>query len=58
MRAMQNLMKIVSNGFVEGFYYKPRVDKEVLRAVPRGNYRVTSACLAGEIHELYSERNV
>ena len=28
--AMHNLMKIVSKGFVEGFYYKPRVDMEVL----------------------------
>ena len=45
----QNLMKIVSKGFVEGFYYKPRVDYEVLE-----QYHVsiisTSACLAGEIH--------
>ena len=32
----QNLMKIVSTGFVEGFYYKPRVDKEVLRKYHEG----------------------
>ena len=30
MKDMQNLCKIVSKGFVEGFYYKPRVDYEVL----------------------------
>ena len=30
----QNLMKIVSRGFVEGFYYKPRVDDELLREYP------------------------
>ena len=32
----QNLMKIVSKGFVEGFYYKPRVDDEVLRTYHEG----------------------
>ena len=32
----QNLMKIVSKGFVEGFYYKPRVDFEVLREYSEG----------------------
>ena len=30
---ISNLMKIVSRGFTEGYYYKPRVDMEVLRAV-------------------------
>ena len=39
-RATQNLMKIVSKGFVEGFYYKPRVDMEVLAGIPRGNHRL------------------
>ena len=34
----QNLMKIVSKGFVDGFYYKPRIDEEVMRDVPRGNH--------------------
>ena len=33
-----NLMKIVSKGFVEGYYYKPRVDKEVLRKYHSGDY--------------------
>ncbi|MCD8082931.1 MAG: DNA polymerase III subunit alpha [Clostridiales bacterium] len=43
-----NLMKIVSRGFVEGFYYKPRVDEEVLREYHEGIIAL-SACLAGEI---------
>ena len=34
IRATSNLMKIVSKGFVEGFYYKPRVDMEVLETLP------------------------
>ncbi len=44
----QNLMKIVSIGFTEGYYYKPRVDKEVLRQYHKGIIAL-SACLAGEI---------
>ena len=44
----QNLMKIVSKGFVEGFYYKPRVDYEVLEEYHEGIIAL-SACLAGEI---------
>ncbi len=43
-----NLMKIVSKGFVEGYYYKPRVDKEVLRQYHEGLICL-SACLAGEV---------
>lgn len=44
----QNLMKIVSKGFVDGFYYKPRVDYEVLREYHEGVIAL-SACLAGEV---------
>ena len=44
----QNLMKIVSAGFVEGFYYKPRVDYETLERYSRGLICL-SACLAGEV---------
>ena len=44
----QNLMKIVSKGYVDGFYYKPRVDEEVLRQY-HGGLIALSACLAGEI---------
>ncbi len=44
----QNLIKIVSKGFTEGFYYKPRVDHEVLEQYHEGIIAL-SACLAGEI---------
>ena len=43
-----NLMKIVSKGFTEGYYYKPRVDMEVLRQYHKGIIAL-SACLAGEV---------
>ncbi len=43
-----NLIKIVSIGFTEGFYYKPRVDLEVLEKYHEGII-CTSACLAGEV---------
>ena len=43
-----NLMKIVSRGFTEGYYYKPRVDMEVLREFHEGVIAL-SACLAGEV---------
>ncbi len=44
----QNLMKIVSTGFLEGFYYKPRVDHEILKQHSEGLIAL-SACLAGEV---------
>ena len=43
-----NLMKIVTRGFTEGFYYKPRVDYEVLESYHEGIIAL-SACLAGEV---------
>ena len=43
-----NLTKIVSKGFIDGFYYKPRVDLEVLREFSEGII-ASSACLAGEV---------
>ncbi|MDU2220081.1 DNA polymerase III subunit alpha, partial [Finegoldia magna] len=45
-----NLMKIVSLGYVEGFYYKPRVDKDTLRKYSEGIIAL-SACLKGEVQE-------
>lgn len=51
-----NLMKIVSKGFVEGFYYKPRVDMEVLREYSEGVIAL-SACLAGEVQRLLARDN-
>ena len=49
-----NLMKIVSCGFVEGYYYKPRVDKEILRKYHEGIIAL-SACLAGEVPRYLSK---
>ena len=43
-----NLVKIVSKGFVDGYYYKPRVDMEVLNTYHEGIIAL-SACLAGEV---------
>jgi len=43
-----NLMKIVSKGFVDGFYYKPRIDMEILEEYHEGIIAL-SACLAGEV---------
>lgn len=51
-----NLTKIVSKGFVDGFYYKPRVDYEVLREYSEGIICL-SACLAGEVQK-YLSRNL
>lgn len=47
----QNLMKIVSRGFTEGYYYRPRVDREALETYHEGLI-VLSACLAGEVQKL------
>jgi len=44
----RNLSKLVSRGFTEGFYYKPRVDKELLRENSEGIIALT-ACLGGEV---------
>ena len=44
----ENLMKIVSKAFVDGFYYKPRVDMDLLQEYHEGIIAL-SACLAGEI---------
>ena len=44
----KNLLKIVSTGFTDGFYYKPRVDYEILNKYSKGLICL-SACLAGEI---------
>ena len=44
----QNLMKIVSEGYRNGFYYKPRIDKDVLRQYSEGIIAL-SACLAGDV---------
>jgi len=52
----KNLMEIISLGFLEGFYYKPRADKEVLARCSKGLIAM-SACLKGEVaHYLLSEQ--
>ena len=51
----RNLIKIVSEGFTKGFYYKPRIDKDVLRKY-NGGIIALSACLAGEVqHRLLNQ---
>src|SRR5438094_1812106 len=47
-KGYQNLVKLVSKGYLEGFYYKPRIDKEVLREYSEGLIGL-SACLNGEV---------
>ena len=52
-----NLMKLVSYGYTEGFYYKPRIDKELLRKYSRGII-ASSACLGGEIPQAILNGNL
>ena len=52
----RNLCKIVSLGFTKGFYYKPRIDKDVLRAHSDGVIAL-SACLAGKIQNSLLNRD-
>jgi DNA polymerase-3 subunit alpha len=52
----QNLMKIVSRGYTEGFYYKPRVDKDLLREYS-GDIIALSACLAGDVQRKLLDRD-
>jgi len=47
-KGYENLMKIVSKSFIEGFYYKPRIDYELLKEYSEGII-CTSACIGGEI---------
>ncbi len=49
-QGFKNLMKLVSIGYLEGFYYKPRIDKELLRQYSEGIIAL-SACLKGEISQ-------
>lgn len=52
----QNLMRIVSEGYVNGFYYKPRVDKDILKKYSKGIIAL-SACLGGEIQYYILDNN-
>ncbi|MDD5659319.1 MAG: PHP domain-containing protein, partial [Actinomycetota bacterium] len=52
IKGYKNLMKLVSLGFLEGFYYKPRIDKELLREYGQGLIAL-SGCIKGEIARLF-----
>lgn len=52
----KNLLKICSAGFVDGFYYKPRIDHEMLREHSNGIIAL-SACIAGEVQSYILENN-
>ena len=53
----KNLAKLVSLGFTEGFYYKPRIDKEILEKYHDGLICL-SACLAGEVSQAILNNNI
>ena len=52
-----NLVKLVSAGYLEGFYYKPRVDKELLSRHSEGLIAL-SGCLRGEVAEALTAENM
>src|ERR1051325_1778949 len=52
----KNLVKLVSAGYTDGFYYKPRIDKELLRAHREGLI-VLSSCLKGEVSQNLASGN-
>jgi len=47
-KGYRNLIELVSRGYTEGFYYKPRIDREILRTYSEGLIGL-SACIAGEV---------
>ena len=53
----RNLIKLVSTGFLEGFYYKPRIDHDLLAKHSKGLIAL-SACLRGEVTEAVSEHKL
>ena len=53
----KNLAKLVSLGYTEGFYYKPRIDKETLEQYHE-NLICCSACLAGEVNQAILKNNM
>ena len=56
-KGYQNLCKLVSMGWMEGFYYRPRIDHEILKKYSEGII-ATSACLGGEIHKKVEAGNL
>ena len=57
LEGYHNIMKMVSLSQLEGFYYKPRVDKDILRAHSKGVICL-SACIAGELPVLIQQGNM
>lgn len=57
MKGYKNLIKLVSKGFIDGFYYKPRVDHDTIRKHSDGLIAL-SACLAGEVQSYIMEGNL
>ena len=55
-KGYENLMKIVSTGYIDGFYYKPRVDMEVLKKYREGIICL-SACLGGHVQQCLLDNN-
>jgi len=53
----KNLCKLVSHGWIEGFYYRPRIDHEILKKYSEGII-ASSACLGGEIHKKVESGNL
>ncbi|MFZ3056445.1 MAG: DNA polymerase III subunit alpha [Smithella sp.] len=53
----KNLMKLTTAGYLKGFYYRPRVDKELLKECHEGLI-ASSACLHGEIADLIMQGNI
>ena len=56
-KGYENLIKLVSLGFVDGYYYKPRIDAEILEEYSEGLICL-SACLAGEVSKAILEDNI
>src|SRR5918993_4642861 len=56
LQGYQNLIKLSSIAYREGFYYKPRIDKEILREYSKGLI-ATSACLGGEVASALMKRD-
>lgn len=53
----KNLIKLCSYGYTEGFYYKPRIDRELLEKYSEGII-ITSACLGGEVPQRIMQGNI
>src|SRR3990167_9427597 len=53
----KNLMKLITAGYLEGFYYKPRIDKDILKERAKGLVCL-SACLKGEVPHLITSGQI